>query len=67
VWTGTQSNGDAASEHCMDWNPFIGMGESARIGKSDRTDTNWVDHSVKSCDQTMSKAQSYRFYCFAAP
>ena len=67
VWTGTLSDGDAASEHCMDWNPFIGMGESARVGLSSETDGTWLDHSVKSCDLTMSQAQSYRFYCFAAP
>jgi hypothetical protein len=56
VWTGTQSDGTAATDHCSSWMSAL-MGDSATAGSTGFQNGSWSDAGTETCDN------SYRLYC----
>ncbi len=59
VWTGTLSDGSAASSVCNDWNPD-GGGAAATIGSTSATGSPWTAANNVGC----GGGNSLRLYCF---
>jgi hypothetical protein len=57
VWTGTNPDGTANTDHCSGWTSTDGSGRSARSGF---VDAGWTSFEVGSCSAT-----NFRLYCIS--